>query len=104
MTIPERVMTAMRDAAAALEADPEFRPNILAPLEISGVDAFQDAQLVLKARIKTVPLKQWVVGRELRKRMAKTFQERGISPPTGRMIVSLENPKSQIPNPKSQTT
>jgi small conductance mechanosensitive channel len=88
---PERVMSAMRDAAATLEADPEFRPNILAPLEIYGVDAFQDAQLVLKARIKTVPLKQWMVGRELRKRLAKTFQERGIAPPTGRMIVTLEN-------------
>jgi moderate conductance mechanosensitive channel len=81
----------MRDAAATLEADPEFKPNILAPLEIYGVDAFQDAQLVLKARIKTVPLKQWMVGRELRGRIAKTFQERGIAPPTGRMIVTLEN-------------
>jgi moderate conductance mechanosensitive channel len=88
---PERVMSAMRDAAATLEADPEFKPNILAPLEIYGIDAFQDAQLVLKARIKTVPLKQWMVGRELRRRIAKTFQERGIAPPTGRMIVTLEN-------------
>jgi moderate conductance mechanosensitive channel len=88
---PERVMSAMRDAAATLETDPEFKPNILAPLEIYGIDAFQDAQLVLKARIKTVPLKQWMVGRELRRRIAKTFQERGIAPPTGRMIVTLEN-------------
>src|SRR5678815_3511781 len=87
---PERVMSAMRDAAATLEADPEFKPNILAPLEIYGIDAFQDAQLVLKARIKTVPLKQWMVGRELRRRLAKAFQERGIAPPTGRMIVRLE--------------
>ena len=97
-------MSAMRDAAATLEADPEFKPNILAPLEIYGVDAFQDAQLVLKARIKTVPLKQWLVGRELRRRMAKMFAERGIAPPTGRMIVTLENPepKLQSPNPKTE--
>jgi small conductance mechanosensitive channel len=88
---PERVMAAMRDAAATLEADPAFKPNILAPLEVYGIDAFQDAQLVVKARIKTVPLKQWMIGRELRRRIAKTFQERGIAPPTGRLTVRLEN-------------
>jgi hypothetical protein len=33
--------------------------------------------------------------------MAKIFAERGIAPPTGRMIVTVENPKAQIPNAKS---
>ena len=93
-------MAAMRDAAATLEADPEFKPHILAPLEIHGIDAFQDAQLVVKARIKTVPLKQWLVGRELRRRLAKVFAERGIAPPTGRLIVS--SGKSELPSPRSQ--
>jgi moderate conductance mechanosensitive channel len=87
---PERVMAAMRDAAASLEADPNFKPHILAPFEIYGVDDFRDGQMMLKARIKTVPLKQWQVGRELRARMAKIFAERGIAPPTGRMIVQLD--------------
>jgi moderate conductance mechanosensitive channel len=100
---PERVIAAMREAAATLDADPEFKPNILAPLEIYGIDAFQDSQLVLKARIKTVPLKQWMIGRELRRRIAKTFQERGIAPPTGRLIVEVANPNSQIQNPKPQS-
>jgi small conductance mechanosensitive channel len=99
---PERVMAAMRDAAATLVDDPEFKPHILAPLEVYGIDAFDPGQLVLKARIKTVPLKQWLVGRELRKRIAKAFAEQGIAPPTGRMIVTVENPKSQNPKPKSQ--
>ena len=87
---PERVMAAMRDAAEALAGDPEFRPHVLAPLEIAGVDAFEPGQLVLKARIKTVPLKQWLVGRELRRRIVKVFAERGIAPPTARTIVKLE--------------
>ena len=69
---------AMRDAAASMAEAPDFRTHILEPLEVFGVDAFEPGQMVLKARIKTVPLKQWVVGRELRKRMARTFAERGI--------------------------
>jgi small conductance mechanosensitive channel len=101
---PERVTAAMRDAAATLVEDPAFKPHILAPFEILGIDAFEPGQLVLKARVKTVPLKQWLVGRELRKRMLKVFAERDIAPPTGRMIVELANPKSQIPSPKPQST
>jgi len=72
------------------------RPSrrILGPLELYGIDAFEDAQFVVKTRIKTVPLKQWLVGRELRRRMAKVFAERDIAPPTGRMIVTIENESS----------
>jgi len=69
---------AMRDAAASVAEAPDFKPHILEPLEVYGVDAFEPGQMVLKARIKTVPLKQWSVGRELRKRIARTFAERGI--------------------------
>jgi small-conductance mechanosensitive channel len=96
---PERVIAAMRDAAATLEADPDFKPHILAPLEVYGIDAFEDAQLVLKARIKTVPLKQWLIGRELRGRMAKVFAERNIAPPTGRMIVRLDKNEARTSEP-----
>ena len=90
----ERVIAAMRDASAAVESDPEFKPHILAPLEVSGIDSFDEAKMVIKARIKTVPLKQWLVGRELRRRMVGVFAERGIAPPTGRMIVTLEKNES----------
>ena len=91
---PGRVIAAMRDASAAVESDPEFKPHILAPLEVSGIDSFDEAKMVIKARIKTVPLKQWLVGRELRRRMVGVFAERGIAPPTGRMIVTLEKNES----------
>ena len=35
---------------------------------------------------------------ELRRRLAKVFAERGIAPPTGRLIVTLDNSQSPIPN------
>jgi small conductance mechanosensitive channel len=89
----DRAAEAMTDAAAALLSDPEFKPHILAPLEVFGVDAFEPGQLVIKARIKTVPLKQWVVGRELRKRIARLFSERGIRMPTPRMTLELNRGK-----------
>jgi moderate conductance mechanosensitive channel len=85
---PDRVADAMKDAADSLMTDPEFRVHILEPLEIYGVDAFEMTQLVVKGRIKTVPLKQWTVGRELRKRIARTLKERGVRMP-GMQIVQV---------------
>ena len=67
--------------------DPAYRPNILEPLEIIGVDAFGEGQMMLKARIKTAPLKQWEVGRELRRRIAKEFKARGIEIAVARTVM-----------------
>jgi len=88
----DRAVEAMTDAAASMMNESGFKPYILAPLEVFGVDAFEPGQLVIKARIKTVPLKQWVVGRELRKRIARIFGDRGIHMPTTRMVVDLRRP------------
>jgi small conductance mechanosensitive channel len=89
----ERAAEAMTDAAEGLMKEPDFGPHILMPIEVLGVDAFEPGQLVIKARIKTVPLKQWVVGRELRQRIARLFSERGIEMPTSRMTIELVKSK-----------
>ena len=79
---PDRVADAMKEAGASMMADAEFQPYILAPLEIYGVDAFETDRMTVKGRIKTVPQKQWLVGRELRKRIARLFRDRGIEVPS----------------------
>jgi len=80
----------MRDAAATMQHDPEFQPQILEPMEVYGVDAWEPGQLTIKGRIKTVPLRQWAVGRELRKRMARILKERGVAVPIPKMDLILE--------------
>ncbi len=91
----DRAIAAMRDAGAGLMHDPEFTPHILEPLEVYGIDAFEPGQLVVKGRIKTVPLKQWVVGRELRKRIARVFAERGIE--LAKPFVTLRTEREDSP-------
>ena len=85
----------MQEAAEVVTKDSTLRPHILEPLEMLGVDAFEAGQLVVKARIKTVPLKQWIVGRELRKQMARVFSERGIQMPTPHMTVRLDRTREE---------
>ena len=88
---PDRVAAVLRDIGAGLQADPAFQPWILEPIEILGVDAFADWSVVLKVRIKTVPLKQWEVGRELRKRIRRRFEQENIEIPFPERVVTVRN-------------
>jgi moderate conductance mechanosensitive channel len=90
----DEVTEAIRAAASDLMADPAFTASILEPIEILGVDDFKATQVTMKFRIKTVPLKQWEVGRELRRRIKKTFDARGIKMPSPKMDVTVTNVKS----------
>jgi len=93
---PDRVVQAMNDAGSSMMDDPAFQQHILAPLEVYGIDAFEADRLVVKGRIKTVPQKQWLVGRELRKRIARLLRERGIHSPT-RQITFVETIERKKP-------
>lgn len=77
----DQVMDVLKEIGEGLSADPGFGPLILEPLEVLGVDNFADSQVTIKIAIKTLPLKQWMVGRELRRRIKKTFDQKGIEIP-----------------------
>lgn len=77
----DHVMAVLREVGADLERDRAFAPKILEPLEILGVDEFAASAVVIKIRIKAVPLEQWNVGRELRRRIKNRFDEVGIEIP-----------------------
>jgi moderate conductance mechanosensitive channel len=74
----DRVIEILRGVGSGIEQDPAYRPLILAPLEIMGVDAFLDSKVTIKIRIKTAPLKQWDVGRELRRRILRALEQNRI--------------------------
>jgi small conductance mechanosensitive channel len=84
----DRVAEVLRGTAAELQADGRFGPFILEPLEVLGVDAFGDSSMILKVRIKTMPLRQWDVGRELRRRIKKAFDAAGIQIPFPQRVVT----------------
>lgn len=90
----DHVMDVLRAIGEGLAEDPAFAPLILGPLEILGVDDFGDSQVTIKVRIKTLPIKQWTVGRELRRRIKNVFDERGIEIPFPHMSIYFgENSK-----------
>ncbi|WP_143535672.1 mechanosensitive ion channel domain-containing protein [Roseisalinus antarcticus] len=72
---------AMFDAFDELMADPEQSPHVLGAFEWFGLNSFGASEVVLRARIKTLPGKQWGVGRAYNEIVKRTFDERGIEIP-----------------------
>jgi moderate conductance mechanosensitive channel len=77
----DRVIEVMRQVGAEMLADPHYGPHMLAEIEIFGVDAFADSAVIIKGRLKTKPIQQWVVGREYRRRLKQAFDAHGIEIP-----------------------
>ena len=85
----DRIVDVVREVARELMQDPAFAASILEPLEVLGVDAFKSSEVTLRFRIKTLPLRQWDVGRELRRRIKKAFDANGIQIPRPQLTVTL---------------
>jgi small conductance mechanosensitive channel len=77
----DEAFAAMRDAAAALQADPAYASRILDALEIAGVERWDDSAVVLRSRFRVRPLQQWDVRREYLRRLKREFDARGIEIP-----------------------
>ncbi|MGO8917370.1 MAG: mechanosensitive ion channel domain-containing protein, partial [Stellaceae bacterium] len=78
---PDRAIAVLREVADGMRQDPDWAPSIVEPLDVIGVDRFTDTAMVIRARLKTVPLRQFPVGREFNRRMKKAFDQHGIEMP-----------------------
>lgn len=77
----DRVTEVLVSLADEMQREEAYEADILEPLEVLGVDEFADSAVVIKARLKTLPLQQWKVGREMNRRIKKKFDEVGIEIP-----------------------
>jgi len=77
----DHVVEVLKQVADEFMREEKYKPLVLAPLEVLGVDQFGDSAVVIKARFKTVPIQQWAVGREMNRRIKKKFDEVGIEIP-----------------------
>jgi len=77
----DEVMALLSKIGADLQADAELGALILEPIEVMGVDAFADSAVIIKGRLKTLPLKQWQVGRAFNRLVKLRFDAAGIEIP-----------------------
>lgn len=105
----DRVIEVLIDLCKELRRDPQYRGMILESPEMLGVDKLGDSAVMIKFFIKTRPLKQWLVKRELLRRIKKKFDELGIEIPFPHRVLyhryerglpeeaALVGPRGQIP-------
>ncbi len=101
----DQVIELLEQIGKEFGAEEPWKSAILEPLQVFGVERFGESELVIRVVVKTVPLKQWEVGRELRKRIKIRFDKKGIQIPfPHRVMISGDkekgesNPKRQNPN------
>ena len=80
-------LAVMREVGAELRDDPGFALRILEPLEVAGVERWEDSAVVLRCRFKVAPLEQWNVRREFLRRLKAQFDARGIEIPYPHLTV-----------------
>ena len=86
---PDRAIAVLKEIADRLQAEETYGAVILAPLEVMGVDKLADAGMIIKARFKTLPGKQWLIGREMNRRIKKQFEEAHVEMPFTEQTVHL---------------
>lgn len=71
----------IRGVGREMREDQDFGPRILEDIEIAGVENLADSAVIIRCRIKTVPIEQWNVKREFLGRLKKAFDIKGIEIP-----------------------
>lgn len=92
----------MQEVADTIQADPAWSTQIMERAEIWGIQEFDPDGVHVRLVIKTEPAAQFGVLRELRARMKRTFDERGIAfayagSPTQVILTQDSPPRSPPP-------
>ncbi len=77
----DRVIAVLNQVGQELSKDPYFGPLITDPIKVLRVDAFEDSGIAIKVIGETLPIRQWDVAGEFRRRIKRVFDEQGIEIP-----------------------
>lgn len=83
-----RVQRVLEEIAVGLWKDESFTGEILEEPEVWGVQSLYPGAVVVRVALKTAPLEQWGVGREMRKRIKERFDREGIEMPLPQRVVT----------------
>ncbi len=93
------VLALIRQEAEAMASDPEWASYFLSVPEVLGVDEVRQSGCLIRVWMQTVPLGQWLVGREFRLRIKEAFDREGIRLGLPRQELLMERPPNAIAPP-----
>lgn len=78
---PDRVIAVLEEVGRDIVEDPVYGALLLETPTVPGVESFGESSVTIRMMARTLPLKQWDVARELRRRIKHRFDEEGIELP-----------------------
>ncbi|HTW85853.1 MAG TPA: mechanosensitive ion channel family protein [Candidatus Sulfotelmatobacter sp.] len=75
---PQAAMAAVRAAIESMAADPAWRDALIMPLEWIGIDSMTKDWIAIRAALRTAPLRQFAVRRELNDRVVREFRKANL--------------------------
>lgn len=97
------VVAVLVKTAEELRKDSAFGPMTLEPLDVIGVERFGESSVTIRVRMKTLPLQQWNITREYRRRLKKAFDAAGIEIPFPQRNVTVHHVTSGVPSTEEPT-
>ncbi|MER7778862.1 mechanosensitive ion channel family protein [Streptomyces sp. NPDC096191] len=85
----DTVYRVLEETGRALRDEPEFAEVLLEDPAVWGVQSLDAEGVLVRLAVKTVPLQQWGVTRELRRRVKDALDDAGIETPFPRRTVWL---------------
>jgi moderate conductance mechanosensitive channel len=95
-----KVRSVLRDVAHDLWEDEDFRGQIIEEPEVWGVESITPEGVVVRVTLKTAPMEQWAIAREMRERILARFAYEGIEIPIPqRMVWHRDEPSAVADDP-----
>ena len=82
------VMRVLNEIGAELKEMPEYGKYVLSPIEVYGLNEFQDSAIVIQFRIKTTPQEQWMIKRRFNQMVKEAFDRENIEIPFPQVVVN----------------
>ena len=92
-----RVREVLKDVAHSLWDDEDYKDVVLEEPEVWGVQNLGPEAVVMRVTLKTAPMEQWQVAREMRERIKSRFDHEGIVMPLPQRVVWHQDESGKPP-------
>ncbi|MFZ3566028.1 mechanosensitive ion channel family protein [Streptomyces sp. BH097] len=101
----EKVFAVLEETGMSLRSEEEYKGVLLEDPSVWGVQSIEADGIVVRLVVKTAPLKQWAVTRELRRRVKEALDAAGIELPfpqrsvwvRGTKDIDAEDSRAEVP-------
>ena len=99
----DKVRKVVKKIDKEIQQDEELGPNLLSPIKCAGVLALDDSALIMRVKFKSKPGLQFMIQRQVYRRLKELFDEKGLEFATRHVMVRLpDEPVHEEPDKEGE--